>query len=504
MIFHFFSLSSFHFYYLLLLILSSFMTLITTTNTNPILYEKVTSYQVLQRNRHNNQVQVKSNNGTILTLKVGGPYTIDESTTNVYVGDVWVLAGQSNMRGYGFFEKEITSLDPKPMHVFYSNESSWGPVRSDQPVHQIATSPRQVHHTLPDPTVRDPNLSLVRGYSLVPAFNHYYRDHLKNVPVGFIPCSHGGVELSQWAATVNQSDPQTSLYGAMMDKINLASGGKGHITGVLWYQGESDAVKIDLAKQYATAFKSWLIQLYTDLNMQFNNNVHQQPIYFIYTQIATTLANQINLDAELGWSLVRQAQLQVFDELVALNYPIALVSTINAELDDYIHLSGRGSQQVGKLMAQAAVQLIQSKNKKQVNIALYGTKVDMIHYPFNENKNYNHVLRITFNHDTLPSHFKWQSSINQQITGFTIHDTQTQYQLVDMIYSIKIYEQRYVDLYLTEKGYKLLADNNNTIVDRYVLYYGFGQHPYCNLISSSQIPSLAFGPLSIPITPLPI
>ena len=51
--------------------------------------------QVLQRGP-DNTATVTLENGETLTLPVGGPYTVGDAH-NVYVGDLWILAGQSNM-----------------------------------------------------------------------------------------------------------------------------------------------------------------------------------------------------------------------------------------------------------------------------------------------------------------------------------------------------------------------------------------------------------------------
>ncbi|CAO3622627.1 unnamed protein product [Cunninghamella blakesleeana] len=490
-----------------------------------LIYENINSYQVLQRNKETNTVEVKKKDGSIVTLPVGGPYSIDD-THDIYVGDVWVLAGQSNMRGYGFFNQSITDLDMDyKIHLFQSNES-WNQINANQPVHQIALSPRTIHHQLSDPTVRDPGLALIRGYSLVPTFNHLYEKELK-VPLGVIPCAHGGVNMTQWLSSTNGGDPLLSLYGAMLDKIKLATSQVNHITGVLWYQGESDAVDIQLAKNYEATFKSWLIQLYQDLN-QLNKNFNDpSSLFFIYAQIARTVSNGVNLNADLGWSLVRQGQVNVYQQLVSQYPRLTMISTINADMDDYIHLSASGSHFLGKRMSQVAIQSLSSTSSiihPHPYVPIFGTNVTMLHYPYitNTTTYYNHILRVRFN--TKKDQLQWYMNNNREqvsggdipINGFTIHDTQNNYTVEDMIYSIRFNNKNddnnngesssYVDLYIAEKAYQLLVKNNNNQSNRYALYYGFGQHPYCNLMASFSdqiiMPVAAFGPLTIPVSPL--
>ena len=58
------------------------------------------------------------------------------------------------------------------------------------------------------------------------------------VPVGLVACAHGGTSMEQWNPAKKEQGGK-SLYGSMLRQVKLA-GGK--VKGVLWYQGESDAI----------------------------------------------------------------------------------------------------------------------------------------------------------------------------------------------------------------------------------------------------------------------
>ena len=58
------------------------------------------------------------------------------------------------------------------------------------------------------------------------------------VPIGLVACAHGGTSMEQWNPA-KKDEGGKSLYGSMLRQFQLA-GGK--VKGVLWYQGESDAM----------------------------------------------------------------------------------------------------------------------------------------------------------------------------------------------------------------------------------------------------------------------
>src|SRR5882724_11981612 len=108
------------------------------------------SYQVLQRDA-NNKAYVYLEDGQMLELSVGGPYTIGDAH-DVLVGDLWVLAGQSNMEGVG----DLVDIE-KPSPFVHSLQSREEWAVAEEPLHWLGESPRIIHHTLmgaeavPDP-----------------------------------------------------------------------------------------------------------------------------------------------------------------------------------------------------------------------------------------------------------------------------------------------------------------------------------------------------------------
>lgn len=77
---------------------------------------------IIQVNQHINGFQLTG-------IPVGGPYTItinEEIFQDIYVGDLWILAGQSNMQGVGWLTKEDVEFQgDKEIRAFYMQDE-WG------------------------------------------------------------------------------------------------------------------------------------------------------------------------------------------------------------------------------------------------------------------------------------------------------------------------------------------------------------------------------------------
>ena len=98
-------------------------------------------YQVLQRGA-DGKAQVELEGGRTQELATGGPYTVG-GAQNVLVGDLWVLAGQSNMEGCG---KRVDMEESMPLVHSLQSCEQWA--LAEEPLHWLSESPRLVHHKL--------------------------------------------------------------------------------------------------------------------------------------------------------------------------------------------------------------------------------------------------------------------------------------------------------------------------------------------------------------------
>ncbi|CAO0799223.1 unnamed protein product [Mucor circinelloides] len=317
--------------------------------------ESIKDNQILQRNAVSGIAVVRFEDGSQQVYKTGGPYNIHDAK-NIYVGDIWIMAGQSNMRGHGYqvdpyTNRSLIENGQAGIHL-YSSKEEW--ISAKEPLHQLYLSKRTVHHTLPDPTVKNPKILEFRGASVGLSFaKQYQQETASDVPVGLVASAHGGTSLDDWKrpGTLNEETEDKTLYGAMMARIKAVGG---HIAGILWYQGESDTNAAADASTYKDRFLMWM------------NNVRQDvgnptlPIAFV--QIGP---HAIDIEeTKNNWRMVQLAQ---FDLMTEQRYT-AGVASIDCSLDDRLHLSAAGLKTVGKRLAIVASKLVQRSKDSVVSL----------------------------------------------------------------------------------------------------------------------------------------
>jgi sialate O-acetylesterase len=275
--------------------------------------------------------------GKLAGVPSGGPYTIEvdgKAVGPVFVGDLWVLAGQSNMEGYGDL------IDPTPPHPLVQSlgmDGQW--VAAREPLHWLIDSPDPVHSGDPakrEEASRKQHASRSKGAGLGLPFAVALVEATQ-VPVGLVPVAHGGTSMAQWDPS-RKGDGGNSLYGSMLRSVALA-GGK--VKGVLWYQGESDA-NPQAAPVYPKVFADFIAALRSDLG--------QPELPFYYVQIGRFVLPNGNGENP-SWDEVQEIQ-RTFPARVPHT---ACVSAIDLELDDLIHIGVEGHKRLGRRLANVAL-----------------------------------------------------------------------------------------------------------------------------------------------------
>jgi sialate O-acetylesterase len=280
--------------------------------------------------------------GKLLNIPTGGPYTVSYSVVEgnethsvdanpFFVGDLWVLAGQSNMEGVGDL---VDVTPPNPLVMALGMDGKW--TQAKEPLHWLVDSPDPVHSG--DASNREQRskeqhanrkkgagLGLPFGVAMVGA---------TGVPVGLVAAAHGGTSMGQWDPA-KKGEGGNSLYGSMIRQVQLA-GGK--VKGVLWYQGESDA-NPDAAKAFPKAFAGLIAAVRADLG--------QPDLAFYYVQIGRFIREQ---DPK-PWNAVQDAQRTLVDTIPGT----AVISIIDLELDDLIHVGTKGLKRAGQRLARIAL-----------------------------------------------------------------------------------------------------------------------------------------------------
>ena len=395
-------------------------------------------YQVLQQD-DDGKARVTLDSGETLELSAGGPYEVSEAK-NVLVGDLWVLAGQSNMEGVGDLS-EVETSHPL-VHSFQSRES-WAP--AEEPLHWLGESPRPVHHVLwgqPVPTevpLRDP--ARAKGAGLGLSFAKA-RVEQRGVPVGLVPAAHGGTSMQQWDPA-SKGQGGHSLYGATLERVK-AVGGK--VAGILWYQGESDANPTD-----AALYESRM----TTLVQSFRADLGQPDLPFYYVQLGGFVTDP---DPGLvsGWNSVRESQRTWQSSLSN----VGMVSAIDCGLDDGIHIDTAGLKTLGKRLAAVA--------SGQPAPALKSVA-------FEPDRGW---LRVSFDHvqGTLQAHGR--------PAGFTLRDAGGRE--LPLIYKITF-----------DGSDALLKITDPAGLPGASLWYGWGLAPYCNVTDATGAAVPALGPVAL-------
>ncbi|MBQ7726819.1 MAG: hypothetical protein IJT66_06720, partial [Clostridia bacterium] len=175
----------------------------------------------------------KEKNGFLLTgIPVGGPYTVtlnDQTFTDIYVGDVWVLAGQSNMEGVGWLtEEDVLFPGEEDIRAFYMTDS-WGVAkhRLHRPWLAVDRVHTDVLKAVPGPQPER------RGVGPGLAFAQEMK-RVTGVPQGLLCCAHGGTTLAQWDPDLQEQGCSKSIFAAAVRRFR-ANGS--HVRGLFWYQG---------------------------------------------------------------------------------------------------------------------------------------------------------------------------------------------------------------------------------------------------------------------------
>lgn len=271
---------------------------------------------------------------TLKNIPAGGLYRIEtllryneicEKVGNrihhIGVGDVFVIAGQSNAQGIG----KDTVYDPVELGIHMFHQSGCWKIAS----HPFADTTDSVYHEMME-------LSQV-GHS--PWLN--FARTLKNLlhyPIGLIPTAKGGTPLETW-----NPEQEGSLYRNMLSMLK-DSGNK--TRGVLWYQGcnDTDAVK---ASDYLERFKKVVKHIRKDLD---NPDL---PIFTVQLNKVTCLKNRLS-DSANEWGLIREAQ-----RMAALTIPnVFIIPSIDMTVCDGIHNRACSNLVIGERVAKMALKHI--------------------------------------------------------------------------------------------------------------------------------------------------
>jgi hypothetical protein len=248
---------------------------------------------------------------------------------SIAVGDLIVAAGQSNLTGYaplGFEPVEAPSAD---VHVF-SDEYVWA--KAEDPIRRHATGRDVVSWETDTPPP---------GHSALISFGKSFSART-GVPVGLVPTSRYGSALySFWKRDDLAPRNRSGLYGSMLHRFLLQQGAHPP-AGMLWYQGEADAIDpLTNPARFEADSRRFIAQVRQDFAAP--------TLPIVMAQIATTVIEK----DPMRWLLTQDVQRRV----AASDPLVAIVATVDLPLADVIHLNAAGYKRLGLRYADALLSL---------------------------------------------------------------------------------------------------------------------------------------------------
>jgi sialate O-acetylesterase len=400
----------------------------------------------------------KVENGKLSTVvkgvPTGGPYRFElrpgrvgaaiAARSNILVGDIWLLAGQSNMEGVGDL---IDVEKPSDKVNSFHQADDW--TQAKEPLHELVSATDRVHwrKNAAGETVRLEGEELEKyranrkkGAGLGLAFAVEYEKRT-GIPVGLLPCAHGGTSMDQWSPELKSKGGE-SLYGATIRRAELI-GGK--IKGILWYQGESDA-NPKAAPLFAAKFEKLVAAFRADLNAP------NLPFYSVQ------IGRHVNGTNVEPWNMVQEAQ-RVSEKSIANTIVFAAV---DSDLDDGIHVSTADLKRLGRNMAAVAA----GKVRK-------GPHLDAVTVE-------GQAIRVKY------TDVNSELMSEGRISGFAAHNAAGE--------ELPLIYKAYVDP--VDKT-SVLLQFQGKLPEGATLSYGRGKNPYCNLRDKASLGAPVFGPVAL-------
>lgn len=235
------------------------------------------------------------------------------------VGDIWVIAGQSNSAGYG--KSPIDDPPELGVHCFFA-DGRW----------------KLACHPLGDSTNTKYPLNQEWANPSHSPYLHFAKllRRRLNYPLGLIPAALGGSAIARWLK---------SSHGDLFDNMGAycRDAGATRVRGVLWYQGESETSPANAELHLAR---------FTELVGDFRRFFQDPALPVITAQLNRYQAIPAQDDpAHLAWETVRESQRQAARQIPG----VFVISTLDLGLSDDIHNSSSANLVIGERMAACAL-----------------------------------------------------------------------------------------------------------------------------------------------------
>lgn len=267
-------------------------------------------------------------------------------TTFVHAADrpikVFILAGQSNMAGWGDSTKLPEELRKGNGRVLMFEDGKLQPLRPHQGANQ---GQRRVGLT-----------ELSFGPEI--AFAHAMAKAWPDETVGVIKFSIGGTSLLAWKPDWSKEDADRvgqgrlgSLYKRLMEKVAQAKRGRDiEIVGFLWLQGGGDMKKVDVAKEYLDNLKALVAAVRKETGVADLPFIYGSPRNGEVPDDLSDLVPEVRLGRYPAAQWVLKAQ---FDAQKAISNSKMVILRDTEKHPQNVHYNTAGQLKAGKLFAEA-------------------------------------------------------------------------------------------------------------------------------------------------------
>ena len=386
-------------------------------------------------------------------LPVGGPFVLRLQAGGqrvdiapFFVGDVWIVAGQSNMEGVGNI---AGAAKPHPLVRAFSMRREWR--LAEDRLHVLAESPDVCHATFQCPAEFGEEFRKKSTKGVGPGlfFGREMVERSGGVPQGLICTAHGGTSMQQWSPDRKHLGGE-SLYASMLTSVRVTGQ---PVAGILWYQGESDTNPQD-AGHYTSRMKKLVIASRRDLD--------QPDLPWITVQIARVFMDPAS---PLAWNSIQEQQRLLPGKIKFLE----TVPAIDLPLDDGIHIGAEGCPRLAARLASAASRLVYGHKSEGPMPQFRGVRLVDTSPPFAVEVAFDGVcgaLRAAGE----PGGFQFMSPEGTP---------------VDLVYKTEL------------RGNTVLLHLSKKPAGPVDLFYGHGFTPRCNITDARGFSLPVFGPVSI-------
>lgn len=257
------------------------------------------------------------------------PANVVELAGQVKAVDIFLLMGQSNMKGRGVIDPE-RRIDRRIV-MMHMRSDAW--FFAQDPLHLVGQ---------PDTFDGSDNAGVGPGLSFAEAVLEKHPDHL----IVLIPCAVGGSSITPWRGRGAKFYDE-AVRRAKLAVKSLPVGAR--LRGVLWMQGESDATE----KRHAT-YEKTLVQMVRELR----EDLDSPSLPFVAATIREFKAPGKLADRFPYWASINDALLAATQ---ALPHAVCVdLRDITNSIGDGVHYDSRSQKEIGQRLAKAWATLSES------------------------------------------------------------------------------------------------------------------------------------------------